>query len=1014
MRQLMPTLVGLLLVGCAGPEAQDLLAGKTGAFLSMDFYGDTDVVGFHYEVQRVACYEGEYFQPAWLEFNVDLVDGIFPGQVELVEQTLDSSSRHLGADLFVTLETGCYDVIAVPASSFDGDLWTPSYDCSAVKAEAVEVLAEQTTDVTLVSQCVGDPIGALDTLVLLNHPPQFDLEIDEKFNFECEPVNVCATVHDPNDDPIEVDWSKVAFGENVLAINAQDPEIVGFDDGHRIWRACAEIVTDHTASYDIEINVYDLGWKDGNLVRMEEIVAPEESRATLVFPIFTSILDENLCFDHEGQLIYAEGVDPTILYKDCDPTTAEEYYCSGNYSIDSELEQQICWGSYLREDVYYPVCPGEEAPENLSPVSSLKGVDVPSHDHSDFIADKSAAIALGKALFWDLNLGQQGQACASCHFSAGSDSRVKNTVSPGLNDLNVSPVFDTFASGSGGPNYTLALDDFPLHLLSDITDRNSSILRTTGNDVISSMGTFNGTITLSDEIETCNSDLDSMFFVGSANTRRVEPRNAPTTINAIFNFRNFWDGRANNVFNGVDPLGRRTDTTGILKMVDGGSIVDAHVELINSSLASQAVGPVLSNFEMNCGATGIEPDFRRAARRLFQTMPLAGQDVHANDPVLGSLSSGLGLNVTYEEMIEDAFHSKWWDSDTLVGNFTLMENNFSMFFGLSVMAYEATLISDDSPFDRFVEGDYSAMTSDEIKGLGVFLGKGKCASCHHGPEFTGAATDLFKEHEEGGLVERMFMAKTDDITPSALYDNAFYNIGVTPTAEDIGVGAVIGGHPVSFTRQEKDRAGGGNPPDPFETDPDTFEVDSGVPVSSSERDAVDGAFKTSGLRNIALTGPYFHNGGTATLRQVVEFYNRGGDRRSGSSNGFSAGCDNSGLDSNCSNLDPDITTLDLTDDEIDQLVAFMEALTDERVADESGVFSHPSLPIPLGHDGDESTSTASNGDECDDEMIILPAVGSGGRSAEGLDPVPSFEDLLACVDGDSTMVVGCFSDAYEL
>jgi cytochrome c peroxidase len=45
------------------------------------------------------------------------------------------------------------------------------------------------------------------------------------------------------------------------------------------------------------------------------------------------------------------------------------------------------------------------------------------------------------------------------------------------------------------------------------------------------------------------------------------------------------------------------------------------------------------------------------------------------------------------------------------------------------------------------------------------------------------------------------------------------------------------------------------------------------------RDAVDGAFKTPTLRNIALTGPYFHNGSRATLRQVMEFYNRGGDRR---------------------------------------------------------------------------------------------------------------------------------------
>ena len=44
------------------------------------------------------------------------------------------------------------------------------------------------------------------------------------------------------------------------------------------------------------------------------------------------------------------------------------------------------------------------------------------------------------------------------------------------------------------------------------------------------------------------------------NTRNVEPRNTPSNINAVFNFRNFWDGRANNTFNGVNPFGRRAIT----------------------------------------------------------------------------------------------------------------------------------------------------------------------------------------------------------------------------------------------------------------------------------------------------------------------------------------------------------------------------------------------------------------------------------------------------------------------
>ena len=51
---------------------------------------------------------------------------------------------------------------------------------------------------------------------------------------------------------------------------------------------------------------------------------------------------------------------------------------------------------------------------------------------------------------------------------------------------------------------------------------------------------------------------DPVFNVRGIKTRRVEPRNAPTVINAIFNDRNFWDGRAQSDFNGVDPFGSRS------------------------------------------------------------------------------------------------------------------------------------------------------------------------------------------------------------------------------------------------------------------------------------------------------------------------------------------------------------------------------------------------------------------------------------------------------------------------
>ena len=72
-------------------------------------------------------------------------------------------------------------------------------------------------------------------------------------------------------------------------------------------------------------------------------------------------------------------------------------------------------------------------------VTSLKDVPVPEPANlSAFVKDKQAAIALGKALFWDMQVGSDSvQACASCHSKAGADNRTKNQLNPGLNDNDV-------------------------------------------------------------------------------------------------------------------------------------------------------------------------------------------------------------------------------------------------------------------------------------------------------------------------------------------------------------------------------------------------------------------------------------------------------------------------------------------------------------------------------------------------------------------------------------------------
>ncbi|MCB0135270.1 MAG: hypothetical protein KDD75_09200, partial [Caldilineaceae bacterium] len=138
----------------------------------------------------------------------------------------------------------------------------------------------------------------------------------------------------------------------------------------------------------------------------------------------------------------------------------------------------------------------------------------------------------------------------------------------------------------------------------------------------------------------------------------------------------------------------------------------------------------------------------------------------------------------------------------------------------------------------------------------------------------------------------------------AVYDLGFYNIGVRPTAEDLGQGATDPfGAPLSFTRLIQQGVPIGPP------------VPAPPLITPGERAAVDGAFKTPSLRNVELTAPYMHNGGMSSLAQVVDFYARGSDFRQ----------------QNLANLAPAIVPLPITEQDEQDLVAFMRALTDERV-----------------------------------------------------------------------------------
>jgi hypothetical protein len=140
-----------------------------------------------------------------------------------------------------------------------------------------------------------------------------------------------------------------------------------------------------------------------------------------------------------------------------------------------------------------------------------------------------------------------------------------------------------------------------------------------------------------------------------------------------------------------------------------------------------------------------------------------------------------------------------------------------------------------------------------------------------------------------------------------------------------------------------------------------------------------GAFKAPQLREVELTGPYFHNGGKLTLRQVVDFYVRGGDFPVTNSHH---------RDFNILNLNAELQS-NLSENEKVALVDFLLELTDDRVAFERGPFDHPQLILPL-----DGTAPESDGVVNRDAMLLgcvaAPAqFGPGQQFCSGPAPAPA-------------------------
>jgi cytochrome c peroxidase len=427
---------------------------------------------------------------------------------------------------------------------------------------------------------------------------------------------------------------------------------------------------------------------------------------------------------------------------------------------------------------------------------------------------RPGAEVLGKALFWDMQVGSDGvQACGSCHFHAGVDNRTRGQLNPNVNG----PLANNALLEVQPPNTDVVATDFPFH------QGGQDDLTTDSDDVMSSMGVsrfklfndipligianflpaVNGVRAVAPDVGTVVADP----VPANEGFRRVEPRNTPTMHAAAFNFDNFWDARARFSYNGGSVFGPSDPTPHIfinpgLATGGGGAfagatmgdirpdLVDEDPEIAEqpvrikfSSLASQSQGPPLSDFEMsfsgrnwakigkkllqgdegNIENQGTGAPQQAGTNRANAVVPLANQLVATDDSRIGPFSNQggsvcaalgrpaavgkPGLCISYFDLIRLAFGRQFWNRQNRhldgaaavctasavngvltpagcdpfdgyvltpangaanannTNQFTQMEANFSLFFGLSVQAYETLLIPDHTPADQFFDAN---------------------------------------------------------------------------------------------------------------------------------------------------------------------------------------------------------------------------------------------------------------------------------------------------------------------
>ena len=304
-------------------------------------------------------------------------------------------------------------------------------------------------------------------------------------------------------------------------------------------------------------------------------------------------------------------------------------------------------------------------------------------------------------------------------------------------------------------------------------------------------------------------------------------RNAPTVVNSGYCQWMFWDGRKDSVW-------------------------------------SQALGPVES---------GVEHNFSRieVVRLIADKYKIEFEEVFG----AGSLPAEISI-LPLRGKPGDA---QW--ATLTPGQKDLVSGIYAR-FGKAIEAYERKLVSKDSAFDRFLEGETMAMTAAQKRGAKLFVGKAACTECHSGPNFV---------------------------------DDKYHNTGVTQDGPNLP--AVDTGRQAGIAKVQGDEF---NRNGAFSDEKSSTHLTPLAPDAETE-----GQFKTPSLRDVSKSAPYMHTGSLKTLSDVMHFYKDGGHK-----DGFGG------------TKDKAMARLMLTDSELDDLVDFMKAL--DGVALPEALVTRPSLP----------------------------------------------------------------------